>query len=40
MSFECDNNNEDIQVEITVLPAGASIDIVSMSFSVSRVGEE
>ena len=40
MSFECDHNNEDIQVEITVLPAGASIDIVSMSLSVSRVGEE
>ena len=40
MSFETNNDNEDIQVEITVLPAGTTIDIVSFSFSVSRVGEE
>ena len=40
MSFEANNDNEDIQIEITVLPAGTTIEIVSYSFSVSRVGEE
>jgi hypothetical protein len=40
MSFETNNDNEDIQIEITVLPAGTTIDIVSYSFSVSRMGEE
>jgi hypothetical protein len=40
MSFETNNDNEDIQIEITVLPAGTQIEIVSFSFSVSRVGEE
>lgn len=40
MSFETNNDNEDIQIEITVLPAGIQIEILSFSFSVSRVDEE
>jgi hypothetical protein len=40
MFFETDNADEDIQIEITVIPALAEIQIVSYSFSVSQVGEE
>jgi hypothetical protein len=40
MFFETDNADEDIQIEIIVLPGDTQIEIVSYSFSVSQVGEE
>jgi hypothetical protein len=41
MTFETNNDDEDIYVDITVFgDPTASVELKSMSFSVSRVGEE
>ena len=40
MTFETNNDDEDIYVDITVYGSGASVDLKGMSFSLSRVGEE
>jgi hypothetical protein len=42
MTFETDNDDEDLFVDVTVYDAagGSTIELESMSFSVSRIGEE
>lgn len=38
MTFEADNSNEDIYIQITTY--GANIDIEGYGFTVSRIGEQ
>jgi hypothetical protein len=42
MTFETDNDDEDLFVDVTVYDAasGSTVVLESMSFSVSRIGEE